>query len=464
MTQTRTETDSFGPLEVPADKYWGAQTQRSIQNFPIGWEKQPVAIIRALGVVKQAAAECNMATGALAPELGKAMVQAAQEVVAGKFDDNFPLVVWQTGSGTQSNMNANEVISNRAIQILGGTMGSKKPVHPNDHVNMGQSSNDTFPTAMHVAIGMMARDTLIPGLEKLSKALWAKSAEFKDIIKIGRTHTQDATPLTLGQEFSGYATQVDKGIQRVKMCLADIYELAQGGTAVGTGLNTKKGWDKAIAAKIAEITGLPFVTAPNKFEALAAHDAMVMFSGALKTVAASLFKIANDLRLLGSGPRSGLGELILPENEPGSSIMPGKVNPTQAEALTMVCAHVMGNDAAVGFAGSQGHFELNVYNPMMSYNVLQSMQLLGDAAGSFTDNMVVGTQANTARIEKLMRESLMLVTALAPTIGYDNATKVAKTAHKNGTTLKEEAIALGFVDAATFDRVVRPELMVGPED
>ena len=463
MTQTRTETDSFGPLEVPADKYWGAQTQRSIMNFPIGWEKQPVAIVRALGVIKQAAAECNMATGALDAGIGKAMVEAAKEVVAGQFDDNFPLVVWQTGSGTQSNMNANEVISNRAIEILGGTMGTKKPVHPNDHVNMGQSSNDTFPTAMHVAIGMMARDVLLPGLRKLHGALAAKSAEFKDIIKIGRTHTQDATPLTLGQEFSGYAKQVENGIKRVEMCLPAIYELAQGGTAVGTGLNTKKGWDVAIAAKIAEITGLPFVTAPNKFEALAAHDAMVMFSGALKTVAASLFKIANDLRLLGSGPRSGLGELILPENEPGSSIMPGKVNPTQAEALTMVCAHVMGNDAAIGFAGSQGHFELNVYNPMMSYNVLQSMQLLGDAAGSFTDNMVAGTQANTARIDKLMKESLMLVTALAPTIGYDNATKVAKTAHKNGTTLKEEAIALGLVDAETFDRIVRPEDMIGPK-
>ena len=461
---TRIETDSFGPLDVPADKYWGAQTQRSVQNFRIGWERQPVAIIRALGVIKRACALVNIDEGAIAPELGRAIAAAAQEVIDGKFDDNFPLVVWQTGSGTQSNMNANEVISNRAIEMLGGVKGSKKPVHPNDHVNMGQSSNDTFPTAMHVAIAMSARDVLLPGLAKLHTALAAKSVAFKDIIKIGRTHTQDATPLTLGQEFSGYAHQVAQGIMRVNKILPEIYELAQGGTAVGTGLNTKKGWDVAIAAKIAAVTSLPFVTAPNKFEALAAHDAMVMFSGALKSVAAGLFKIANDIRLLGSGPRSGLGELILPENEPGSSIMPGKVNPTQAEALTMVCAHVMGNDAAVGFAGSQGHFELNVYNPMMAYNVLQSMQLLGDAAASFCDNMVVGIKADVARIDRLMKESLMLVTALAPTIGYDAATKVAKTAHHNGTTLRQEAIALGYVDGATFDRVVRPQDMIGPKE
>ena len=463
LNATRTETDSFGPLEVPADKYWGAQTQRSIQNFPIGWEKQPTAIVRALGVIKKACALVNIDQKDIDPALGQVIARAAQEVIDGKFDDNFPLVVWQTGSGTQSNMNANEVISNRGIEMLGGVMGSKKPIHPNDHVNMGQSSNDTFPTAMHVAIGMMARDTLLPGLEKLHRALVAKAHEFKDIIKIGRTHTQDATPLTLGQEFGGYAHQVAQGIMRVNKILPEIYELAQGGTAVGTGLNTRVGWDSRVAAKIAQITALPFVTAPNKFEALAAHDAMVMFSGALKTVAVSLFKIANDMRFLGSGPRSGLGELSLPENEPGSSIMPGKVNPTQAEALTMVCAQVMGNDATVGFAGSQGHFELNVFNPVMSYNVLQSMQLLGDAAGSFTDNMVVGTRANLDRINKLMQESLMLVTALAPTIGYDAATKVAKTAHKNGTTLREEAIALGYVDGETFDRVVRPEDMIGPK-
>ncbi len=463
MAQTRTETDSFGPLEVPSDKYWGAQTQRSIMNFPIGWEKQPIAIVRALGVIKKACAQANMELGSLDAERGAAIVQAAGEVFEGKFDDNFPLVVWQTGSGTQSNMNSNEVIANRAIEIMGGEIGSKDPVHPNDHCNMGQSSNDTFPTAMHIATAMTAHDVLIPGLEKLHGALQAKVEEFDGIIKIGRTHTQDATPLTLSQEFSGYTHQVAMGIARVKDALGRIYELAQGGTAVGTGLNTKVGWDKMVAANMAEITGLPFITAPNKFEALAAHDAMVEISGALKVVAASLFKIANDIRLLGSGPRCGLGELILPENEPGSSIMPGKVNPTQCEALTQVCAHVFGNDAAVGFAGSQGHFELNVYKPMMAYNVLQSMQLLGDAASTFTDNLVVGLKADADRIERLMRESLMLVTALAPEIGYDNATKVAKTAHKNGTTLKEEAIALGFVNEETFDRVVRPENMVGPK-
>jgi fumarate hydratase class II len=464
MTATRTETDSFGPLVVDADRYWGAQTQRSIRNFPIGWERQPVAIVRALGVIKRACAEVNAAQGKLDPELARTIAAAAQEVIDGRLDDHFPLVIWQTGSGTQTNMNANEVISNRAIEMLGGVMGSKTPVHPNDHVNMSQSSNDTFPTAMHVAVAMMAHDVTLPGLRKLHAALAEKAEAFRHIIKIGRTHTQDATPLTLGQEFGGYAFQVEQAIKRVTAALHNIYPLAQGGTAVGTGLNTKKGFAEAVAAKIAEITALPFVTAPNKFEALAAHDALVEMSGALKVVAASLFKIANDIRLLGSGPRCGLGELILPENEPGSSIMPGKVNPTQAEALTMVCAHVMGNDAAVGFAGSQGHFELNVFKPMMAYNVLQSMQLLGDAAVAFTDNCVAGIEADEARISKLMWESLMLVTALAPEIGYDNATKVAKTAHKNRTTLKQEAIALGFVDEATFDRVVQPSAMLGPKE
>ena len=463
MSQTRTETDSFGPLEVPSEKYWGAQTQRSIINFPIGWEKQPVAIIRALGVIKQACAEANKSAGNLDEKIADAIIKAAAEVVEGQFDDNFPLVVWQTGSGTQSNMNANEVIANRAIEILGGTIGSKDPVHPNDHCNMAQSSNDTFPTAMHIATAMTSSDVLIPGLEKLEKALRSKIEEFDGIIKIGRTHTQDATPIRLSQEFSGYAHQVHMGIRRIKKSLEDIYELAQGGTAVGTGLNTFEGWDTTVAKNISRITGLPFVTAPNKFEALAAHDAMVEISGSLKTVAASLFKIANDIRLLGSGPRCGLGELILPENEPGSSIMPGKVNPTQCESMTQVCAHVIGNDTAVGFAGSQGHFELNVYKPMIAYNVLQSIQLLGDACSAFTDNLVDGLKADDTRIDKLMRESLMLVTALAPKIGYDNATKVAKTAHKNGTTLKEEAISLGFVDEKTFDEVVRPENMVGPK-
>lgn len=458
---TRTETDSFGKIDVPADKYWGAQTQRSIQNFPIGWEKQPVAIVRALGVVKQAAAQANMSLDNLDTPTGEAIVKAAQEVVEGKLDDHFPLVVWQTGSGTQSNMNANEVISNRAIEILGGDMGSKSPVHPNDHCNRAQSSNDTFPTAMHIAAVVVAKEQMLPKLEKLCAALTAKSENFDSIIKIGRTHTMDATPLTLGQEFGGYAFQVKQGIARIQHALENLYPLAQGGTAVGTGLNAKPGFAEKVAENIAKITGHPFITAPNKFEALAAHDAIVEMSGALKTVAVSLFKIANDIRLLGSGPRCGLGELSLPENEPGSSIMPGKVNPTQCEALTQVCAHVLGNDAAIGFAGSQGHFELNVYKPMMAYNLLQSMTLLGDASEAFTDNCVDGIQANEKQIDKLLNESLMLVTALAPEIGYDNATTVAKTAHKNGTTLREEAINLGMCDAETFDRVVRPEKMLG---
>ena len=450
MTETRIETDSFGPLEVPSSKYWGAQTQRSLINFPIGWEKQPTAIVSALGVIKKACALANIDMGKLSKDHGMAIVEAASEVISGKLDDHFPLVVWQTGSGTQSNMNANEVIANRAIEILGGNIGSKDPIHPNDHCNMGQSSNDTFPTAMHIATAITAQNILLPNLRKLLSSIDKKIVEFDGIIKIGRTHTQDATPLTLSQEFSGYRHQIKKGIARVEQSLNDIYELAQGGTAVGTGLNTSPGWDATVAKYIADETNLPFVTAPNKFEALASHDAMVEISGSLKTLAASLFKIANDIRFLGSGPRCGLGELILPENEPGSSIMPGKVNPTQCEALTQVCAQVIGNDAAIGLAGSQGHFELNVFKPMIAYNVIQSMQLLGDACSTFTDNLIIDLKADKVRIEKLMRESLMLVTALAPKIGYDKATLVAKTAHKNGTTLKEEAVRLGFVDDDKF--------------
>ncbi len=462
MSETRTETDSFGPLKVPADKYWGAQTQRSLGNFKIGIETMPAPLVRALGVIKKAAALTNMDLKNLDRKTGQAISKAANEVIDGKLNDNFPLVVWQTGSGTQSNMNANEVIANRAIELLGGVVGSKEPVHPNDHVNRSQSSNDTFPTAMHISTVEEVHHSLIPALEHLHAALDKKAKDWKKTLKIGRTHLQDATPLTLGQEFSGYAAQVKLGIERVKITLPRLYPLAQGGTAVGTGLNTKKGFDKAFAAHVAKITKLPFKTAPNKFEALAAHDAMVELSGALNVIAVSLFKIANDIRLLGSGPRSGLGELSLPENEPGSSIMPGKVNPTQCEAMTMVCTQVMGNHTTVSMAGSQGHFELNVFKPVMVYNVLQSIRLIADASHSFTDNCVVGITANTDQIAALMERSLMLVTALAPSIGYDNATKIAKTAHKNGTTLRDEAVGLGFVTEAEFDKIVRPEKMVGP--
>ena len=463
MADTRTETDSFGPLEVAADKYWGAQTQRSLGNFKIGTETMPLPLVRALGIVKMSAAKANMKLDNLEKEIGEAIVSAAGEVAEGKLNDHFPLVVWQTGSGTQSNMNSNEVISNRAIEMLGGTMGSKEPVHPNDHCNRSQSSNDTFPTAMHIAAAEEIVHMLVPSLQQLHNALNDKAQSFKDIIKIGRTHTQDATPLTLGQEFSGYVAMVANGMTRVEAVLPKLYELAQGGTAVGTGINAKIGFAEKFADEVAAYTRLPFVTAPNKFEALATHDAMVEAHGALNEVAVSLFKIANDIRLLGSGPRSGLGELSLPENEPGSSIMPGKVNPTQCEALTMVCAQVMGNNTAVSFAGSQGHFELNVYKPVIAANVLQSIRLLCDAAVSFSDNCVVGIKANEENIAALMERSLMLVTALAPKIGYDNATTVAKTAHKNGTTLREEAVKGGYVTEEEFDTIVRPEDMIAPK-
>jgi fumarate hydratase class II len=463
MTKTRTETDTFGPIEVAADRYWGAQAQRSLGNFKIGWEKQPAAIVRALGVIKRAAAETNMALNRLDPKVGDAIVKAAQEVMDGKLDDHFPLVVWQTGSGTQSNMNANEVISNRAIEMLGGEKGSKKPVHPNDHVNMSQSSNDTYPTAMHIACSEEVVHRLLPALRKLHKALHQKSEAWSHIIKIGRTHTQDATPLTLGQEFSGYAQQVENGIARIESTLPALMQLAQGGTAVGTGLNAPKGFAEKVAEHVAAITKLPFTSAPNKFEALAAHDAMVFSHGAINTVAVSLFKIANDVRFLGSGPRSGLGELALPENEPGSSIMPGKVNPTQCEALTQVCVQVFGNNAALSFAGSQGHFELNVYNPVMAYNFLQSVRLIADAAISFTDNCVAGIEPREDNIKAGLDRSLMLVTALAPKIGYDNAAKIAKTAHKKGTTLRDEAVGGGYVTDKEFDEIVRPEKMISPE-
>jgi fumarate hydratase class II len=463
MTKTRTETDTFGPIQVDASRYWGAQAQRSLGNFKIGWEKQPLPIVRALGIIKRAAAETNMTLGHLDKKLGQAIVATAQEVIDGKLDDHFPLAVWQTGSGTQSNMNANEVISNRAIEMLGGEMGSKKPVHPNDHVNMSQSSNDTYPTAMYIASAEEIVRRLLPALRHLQDALMVKVQAWKDIIKIGRTHTQDATPLTLGQEFSGYAQQVKNGIERIEQTLPRLMELAQGGTAVGTGLNAPVGFDRMVAERIAAITGLAFTTAPNKFEALAAHDAMVFSHGAINTLAASLFKIANDIRFLGSGPRSGLGELALPENEPGSSIMPGKVNPTQCEAMTQVCVQIFGNNAALTFADSQGHFELNVYNPIMAYNFLQSVRLMADAAMSFTDNCVAGIEPRRDNIKAGLERSLMLVTALAPKIGYDAAAKIAKTAHKNGTTLKEEAVKGNYVTAEEFDRLVRPEDMIAPK-
>jgi fumarate hydratase class II len=463
MTATRTETDTFGPIDVASDRYWGAQAQRSLGNFKIGWEKQPASVIRALGIVKQAAARANMALSGLDTTVGETIIAAAQEVIDGKLNDHFPLVVWQTGSGTQSNMNANEVISNRAIEMLGGVMGSKKPVHPNDHVNMSQSSNDTYPTAMHIACAEEITHHLLPSLKHLHAALDKKAKDFAHIIKIGRTHTQDATPLTLGQEFSGYAAQVASAIKRIELTLPGLCELAQGGTAVGTGLNAPIGFAEKVADEIASITSIAFVTAPNKFEALAAHDSMVFAHGAINAASAALFKIANDIRFLGSGPRAGLGELSLPENEPGSSIMPGKVNPTQSEALTQVCAHIFGNNAALTFAGSQGHFELNVFNPMMAYNFLQSVQLLSDAAVSFTDNCVVGIEAREDNIKKGVENSLMLVTALNSKLGYDTCAKIAKTAHKNGTTLREEAVGGGYLTNEEFDLYVRPENMIGPK-
>jgi fumarate hydratase, class II len=459
---TRIETDSFGPIEVPADRYWGAQTERSRQNFRIGQDRMPPAIVHALGVVKLAAAETNRELGLLDQRRARAIIRAAREVIDGKLDEHFPLVVWQTGSGTQTNMNLNEVIANRANELLGGKLGTKQPVHPNDHVNMSQSSNDSFPSAMHIAAAMRIVADLLPALSALHRALRKKEKAFAHIVKIGRTHTQDATPLTLGQEFSGYAAQIESGIARLRVALRELYPLAQGGTAVGTGLNSKPKFAKLFAKHVAKITKLPFTSAPNKFEALASNDAYVFAHGAINSVATGLFKIANDIRLLGSGPRSGLGELILPENEPGSSIMPGKVNPTQCEAMTMVCCQVFGNHTAITIAGSQGHFELNVYKPVLAYCMLHSIELLADVSRSFTENCVAGIRADEKRIQDLMGRSLMLVTALAPKIGYDNAAKVAKSAHARGTTLKEEALRLGFVASDEFDRLVQPTKMIGP--
>jgi fumarate hydratase class II len=459
---TRSETDSFGPIEVPADRYWGAQTERSRQNFRIGQDRMPMEIVRALGIVKLASAETNRELGLLDQRRTRAIVRAAREVIDGRLDDHFPLVVWQTGSGTQTNMNLNEVIANRANELLGGKLGAKQPVHPNDHVNMSQSSNDSFPTAMHIAAALRITADLIPALSELHRALRKKEKAFAHIVKIGRTHTQDATPLTLGQEFSGYAAQVESGIARLRLAARDLFPLAQGGTAVGTGLNSKPKFARLFARHVAKITKLPFTSAANKFEALASNDAYVFAHGAINAVATGLFKIANDIRLLGSGPRSGLGELILPENEPGSSIMPGKVNPTQCEAMTMVCCQVFGNHAAITVAGSQGHFELNVYKPLLAYCMMHSIQLLADVTHSFTEHCVEGIRADEKRIRDLMERSLMLVTALAPRIGYDNAAKVAKSAHARGTTLKQEAVRLGFVSADEFDRLVQPDKMTQP--
>jgi fumarate hydratase class II len=458
----RSETDSFGPIDVPADRYWGAQTERSRQNFRIGHDRMPMPIVRALGIVKLAAAQTNRELGLLDGRRARAIVRAAREVIDGKLDDHFPLVVWQTGSGTQTNMNLNEVIANRANQLLGGELGAKKPVHPNDHVNMSQSSNDSFPTAMHIAAATGIKGDLIPALTELHRALRDKQKAFAHIVKIGRTHTQDATPLTLGQEFSGYAAQVESGIKRLTTAVNELYPLAQGGTAVGTGLNSKPKFARLFAKHVAKLTKLPFSSAANKFEALASNDAYVFAHGAINSMATGLFKIANDIRLLGSGPRSGLGELILPENEPGSSIMPGKVNPTQCEAMTMVCCQVFGNHTAITVGGSQGHFELNVYKPVLAYCMMHSIQLMSDVVRSFTEHCVVGIRADEKRIQELMQRSLMLVTALAPKIGYDNAAKVAKSAHARGTTLKEEAVRLGFVSADEFDRLVQPDKMTHP--
>jgi fumarate hydratase class II len=462
MANVRIERDTFGNIEVPADRLWGAQTQRSLQNFKISGERMPSQLIRALALVKRAAAQVNMDLGVLSKEKAGAIIAAADEVVAGKHDAEFPLVVWQTGSGTQTNMNLNEVIANRANELLGGERGAKQPVHPNDHVNMSQSSNDSFPTAMHIAAATRITADLVPALDELRRALRKKETAFAHIVKIGRTHTQDATPLTLGQEFSGYAAQVESGIARLRVAVRDLYPLAQGGTAVGTGLNSKPAFARAFARHVAKITKRPFTSAANKFEALASNDAYVFAHGAINSMATGLFKIANDIRLLGSGPRSGLGELILPENEPGSSIMPGKVNPTQCEAMTMVCCQVFGHHTTITIAGSQGHFELNVYKPVLAYGMMHSIQLMTDVVLSFTVHCVEGIRADEKRIRELMERSLMLVTALAPRIGYDNAAKVAKSAHARGTTLKEEALRLGFVSADEFDRMVKPDKMTRP--